>query len=89
CPPVLDITNVGWMAAVIGPSIVRTPSDLASRCDSHRKYCPFIGLRKRGVRLTPRTGAMVKLGASEPSQSSTLRVAAVTTSAPGFEEKNA
>jgi hypothetical protein len=46
CFPVLDIINVGWMAAVIGPSIVRTPSDLASRCDSHEKYRPFIGLRK-------------------------------------------
>jgi hypothetical protein len=60
------------MAEVIGPSIVRTPSDPASRCDAHEKYRrPFIGLRQLAVRLTPRIEGMAELGASEPSQDST------------------
>ena len=85
----LNITNVGWMAEVIGPSIVRTPSDLASRCDSHEKYRPFIGLRQLAVRLTPRIEGMAELGAtSETVPRFHASAAVATTSALGFEEKN-
>jgi len=47
-----------------------------------------MGLRKRGMRLTLRTGGMLELGASKLSQKFHAAVAAVTKSASGCEEKN-